>query len=88
MGLFKNKELIEYLQRFQEDSEAQIIVVDCHKERKYAFHIDRLAFITDEKFPVMFLDIDTANPDDLTSEVDESKKDEEEISKDEKTDDD
>lgn len=69
--VFVAKELIEYLQGFPEDSEVQIIVLDCHEERKYAFPIDRLSLITDEEEPMMFLDIDSKDPRDVTREEDE-----------------
>ena len=66
--VFLTKELAEYLQGFPEDTEVQIIVIDCHHERKYAFPISRLALITDEEEPMMFLDIDSKDPRDVTRE--------------------
>lgn len=64
-------ELIKYLQNFPENSEFRIIVIDCHQERKYGFPIDRLALITNEDYPVMFLDIDSQKAVDITREEDE-----------------
>ena len=71
MGTIKNKDVLEYLQGFPEDSNIQIIVLDCHQERKYGFQIDKLSLITDEGYPMMFLDIDSQNPEDVTREEDE-----------------
>lgn len=64
-------ELIKYLQNFPEDSEFRINVIDCHQERKYGFLIDRMALITDEDYPVMFLDIDAEQAVDITRKEDE-----------------
>lgn len=64
-------EMIEYLQSFPEDSEFRINVIDCHQERKYGFPIDRVALITDEDYPVMFLDINAEQAVDITRKEDE-----------------
>lgn len=67
MEPFNTKELVEYLQGFPEDTEVRINVIDCHQDTKYGFVIDRLAMITDEEYPIIFLDIDSQNPADITA---------------------
>ena len=74
MEPFNNGELIRYLQGFPGDAEVQIIVLDCHEERKYSFPVSRLALITDEDHPVFFLDIDRKNPIDVTREEEDTMK--------------
>ena len=54
-----------------EDTEVRINVIDCHQDTKYGFVIDRLAMITDEEYPIIFLDIDSRNPVDITAREDE-----------------
>lgn len=71
MEPFNNGELIRYLQGFPEDAEVRINVIDCHQDTKYGFVIDRLAMITDEEYPVIFLDIDSQNPVDITAREDD-----------------
>lgn len=71
MELFNTKELIEYLQGFPDDTEVRINVIDCHRDTKYGFVIDRLTVITDEEYPIIFLDIDSQNPVDITAREDE-----------------
>ena len=79
--VFMTKELIEYLQGFPEDTEVHINVIDCHQDTKYGFVIDRLALITDEEYPVIFLDIDSQKAVDITARKDDP--DEEQEDKDE-----
>lgn len=67
MEQFNTKQLVEYLQGFQEDTEVRFNVIDCHQDTKYGFVIDRLAMITDEEYPIIFLDIDSQNPVDITA---------------------
>ena len=74
MGAFNNKELMEYLKTFPGDAEVQIIVLDCHEERKYSFPVSRLALITDEDHPVFFLDVNRKNPIDVTREEEDTMK--------------
>ena len=71
MEPFNNGELIRYLQGFPEDTEVRINVIDCHQDTKYGFVIDRLAVITGEEHPVIFLDIDSRNPVDITAREDD-----------------
>jgi hypothetical protein len=73
--LLKTKELIEYLQDLPEGSQVQILVIDTHQERKYGFRIDRWGMVTDEEYPVIFLDIDREKCEDITKEADESEGD-------------
>ena len=79
--VFMAKELIEYLHGFPEDTEVHINVIDCHQDTKYGFVIDRLALITDEEYPVIFLDIDSQKAVDITARKDDP--DEEQEDKDE-----
>lgn len=67
MEPFNTKELIEYLQGFPDDTEVRFNVIDCHRDTKYGFVIDRLAMITDEEYPIIFLDINSQNPVDITA---------------------
>ena len=71
MEPFNNGELIRYLQGFPEDTEVRINIIDCHQDTKYGFVIDRLAMITDEEYPIIFLDIDSQNPVDITAREDD-----------------
>ena len=64
-------EMIEYMRNFTEDSEFRINVIDCHHERKYGFPINMVALITDEDYPVMFLDINAEQAVDITRKEDE-----------------
>lgn len=76
MEPFNAKELIEYLQGFPDDTEVRINVIDCHQDTKYGFVIDRLAMITDEEYPIIFLDIDSQNPVDVTAREDDEETEE------------
>lgn len=60
------KELIEYLQGFPDDADVNINVIDTHMDKKYGFVVERLAVITDEKDPIIFLDINHQEPVDIT----------------------
>lgn len=60
------KELIEYLQGFPDDADVNINVIDTHMDKKYGFVVERLAVITDEKDPIIFLDINHTEPVDVT----------------------
>ena len=71
MEPFNNGELIRYLQGFPEDAEVRFNVIDCHKDTKYGFVVERRAMITDEEYPIFFLDIDSRNPVDITAREDE-----------------
>lgn len=77
MEPFNTKELIEYLQGFPEDTEVHINVIDCHQDTKYGFVIARLALITDEEYPVIFLDIDSQKAVDITARKDDSDEEQE-----------
>ena len=60
------KELIEYLQGYPDDADVHINVIDTHMDKKYGFVVERFAVITDEKDPIIFLDINHLEPVDIT----------------------
>ncbi|MBE6005631.1 MAG: hypothetical protein E7238_00405 [Sarcina sp.] len=64
-------ELIRYLKGFPEDSEVSIIVIDTHQEEKIGFLDKDVIFITDEANPMIFLDIDRNNTEDITNDWEE-----------------
>lgn len=59
------KELIEYLQGFPDDADVHINVIDTHMDTKYGFAVERFAVITDEKTPIILLDINHLEPVDI-----------------------
>lgn len=60
------KELVEYFQGFPDDADVYINVIDTHMDTKYGFAVERFAVITDEKDPIIFLDINHLEPVDIT----------------------
>lgn len=60
------KELIEYLRGFPDDADVHINVIDTHMDKKYGFAVEGFAVITDEKNPIIFLDINHLEPVDIT----------------------
>lgn len=64
-------EMIKYLQRFPEDSEVDIIAIDTHQEEKVGFLDKDVFFITDKANPIIFIDIDRNNTEDVTDDGEE-----------------
>ncbi|MBE6001913.1 MAG: hypothetical protein E7239_11145 [Sarcina sp.] len=64
-------EMIKYLQRFPEDSEVDIIAIDTHQEEKVGFLDKDVIFITYEANPMIFINIDRNNTEDITDDGEE-----------------
>lgn len=59
-------EVIEYLQGFDKDKGVKILVTDTHQDRKIAFGITDLIWITDEG-PAIWINIDRNVNEDITA---------------------
>lgn len=70
------RDVIGYMSAFPEDAELAVVVVDTHQEEKVCFPLRDAIFITDSPQPVMIINIDRGETEDITREVIESEEEE------------